>query len=195
MTELEKLRSARTYIDSLSKGISPVNGEKISENDIVMDPDVSKWLVYASGVLKKVIANGGTAPLKKSKPIKKIKNSQKVPFDITAEQLKKFPYSEKPISVSEIARNINTLIDTNTMRSIAYTDITNWLISFGVLYEAESIEGKIKRQPTDKGTKLGISTELREKEGKSYTIVVYNADAQKYIIKNMDKILEMKNKQ
>ena len=80
------------------------------------------------------------------------------------------------------------------MRSIAYTDITNWLISIGILYETEGSDGNIKRQPTEMGTKFGISTEQREKEGKSYVIVVYNKNAQKYIIDSMSEILAMKYK-
>ena len=193
MTELEKIRTTKKYIDNLSKGISPIEGETIPENDIILNTKVSKSLAYVSVVLKRVIENGGIKAAK-SKPVKKIRNSQKLPFAVTKEQLKNFPYSEKPISVSEIARSINTLIDTNKMRSIAYTDITNWLISVGILYEAEGSEGKIKRQPTDEGLKLGISTEQREKEGKAYIIVVYNKDAQEYIIESMDEILAMKYK-
>lgn len=194
MTETEKLKNARRYIDSLSKGISPVEGKTIPENDIILDLKISNCLAYVSGVLKKVIENGGLKYTNKPKAVKKIKNSQKLPFAITEEQLEKFPYSEKPISVSEIARNINTLIDTDTMRSIAYTDITNWLISIGILYETEGSDGNIKRQPTEMGTKFGISTEQREKEGKSYVIVVYNKNAQKYIIDSMSEILAMKYK-
>ena len=157
MTELEKLRSAKLYIDRLYRGINPVNGEAVPENDVVLDPEVAKKLAYVSYVLKNVIVGGGLKSLTKTNSLKKTKNSEKVPFAITEEQLGKFPYSEKPMAVSEIAKTINTLIDTNTMRSIAYTDITDWLISIGVLYETESPEGKIKRQPTDKGIQLGLS--------------------------------------
>lgn len=110
---------------------------------------------------------------------------QKLPFHITMEQLKGYEYSDTPISVSEITHRINELVYDDSRKKLKATDITEWLLSTGVLKELE-LNGRNCKMPTYDGTKLGLSVERREKEdGERYYIVLYNRKAQEFIIEKL----------
>ena len=51
-------------------------------------------------------------------------------------------------------------------------------------------DGREVKLPTAAGMELGISQEVRSGANGSYTVVVYNENAQRYIVDNIDAILE-----
>lgn len=181
MTELEKIAYARSFIDKLANGINPLDDTPVPESDIVNNIRLSRCFFYVSDILRQVIENGGTVPKKK--------RSQKSPFFITHEQLAGYSYSELPISVSEIAKRINMLIDTENMKSLSYSQLAKWLIGVNVLVEQTSDSGKPKKVPTEEGKRLGVSLELRSGMRGEYWSVLYNVEAQKFIIDNIDSIM------
>lgn len=186
MTEVEKIQYTKSFIDKLAQGIDPISGRVIPENEIIRQVRISRCLHYVSEILEQVIRNGGTSSKKK------LSNREKKPFFITDQQLEKYPYSDIPVSVSEIARNINTLIDTETMRSISYKDITAWLIQVGALQETENKEGKRRKYPTAAGKDLGITCQERDNGFRTYQVILYDKSAQQLIIDNMALILDLK---
>lgn len=181
MTELEKIAYARLFIDKLANGINPLDDTPVPESDIVNNIRLSRCFFYVSDILRQVIENGGTAPKKT--------RSQKSPFFITHEQLAGYSYSELPISVSEIAKRINMLIDTENMKSLSYSQLAKWLIGVNVLVEQTSDSSKPKKVPTEEGKRLGASLELRSGMRGEYWSVLYNVEAQKFIIDNIDLIM------
>ena len=106
MTELDKMKRAKMYIDKLANGINPLNDLTLPENEIINNIRISRCLFYVSDVLRQIIDNNGV--------INK-KTTQKVPFDLPIEKRSTFEYSDYGISVSEIARRINSLIDKEVM--------------------------------------------------------------------------------
>ena len=61
----------------------------------------------------------------------------------------------------------------------------------GYLNVVEDWDNKNKTIPSDKGRQLGIYTEERESmQGRKYEAVIYNKDAQEFIVKNMANILD-----
>ncbi|MGN0610851.1 MAG: hypothetical protein ACI4JI_03615 [Ruminiclostridium sp.] len=69
-----------------------------------------------------------------------------------------------------------------------YKLITSWLINIGALVETEGPSGK-KKEPTEQGKELGIYVERRTGLRGDYDVVLYNQDAQQFIIDNLDAIL------
>lgn len=181
MTELEMINRAKTYIDKLANGVNPLTDEPVSENDIVNNVRISRCFFYISDLLRRFAEGGFPEAAKKGK---------KQPFIITEEQRKRFEFSETPISVSEIARRFNAAVNTEGAVQMRYSGITFWLIESGLLSVDRREDGREVKLPTAAGTELGISQEVRSGANGSYTVVVYNENAQRYIVDNIDATLE-----
>ena len=70
-------------------------------------------------------------------------------------------------------------------KKLRASDITDWLISINILAMIE-IGGKNFKFPTKIGEALGLSVERHETEtGEMYDVVVYNRDAQEFVINNL----------
>lgn len=181
MTELEMINRAKTYIDKLANGVNPLTDEPVSENDIVNNVRISRCFFYISDLLRRFAEGGFPEAAKKGK---------KQPFIITEEQRKRFEFSETPISVSEIARRFNAAVNTEGAVQMRYSGITFCLIESGLLSVDRREDGREVKLPTAAGMELGISQEVRSGANGSYTVVVYNENAQRYIVDNIDAILE-----
>lgn len=181
MTELEMINRAKTYIDKLANVVNPLTDEPVSENDIVNNVRISRCFFYISDLLRRFAEGGFPEAAKKGK---------KQPFIITEEQRKRFEFSETPISVSEIARRFNAAVNTEGAVQMRYSGITFWLIESGLLSVDRREDGREVKLPTAAGMELGISQEVRSGANGSYTVVVYNENAQRYIVDNIDAILE-----
>lgn len=185
MTELEKIAYAKSFIDKLANGINPIDDQPIAEYDVVNNIRLTRCFFYVSEILRQVIENGGTTPPKKK---------TKLTFNITQEKLSQYPHSETPISISEIAKKINGLIDTEQMKQLSYKQLTSWLLSINALAEQHNANGKYQKCPTETGRQLGISLETRNGMNGEYQVVVYNKDAQTFILDNIDAIISLENK-
>lgn len=185
MTELEKIAYAKSFIDKLANGINPIDDQPVAEYDVVNNVRLTRCFFYVSDILRQVIENGGTTP-----PKKKTKSS----FSITREQLAQYSFSEAPISISEIVKKINALIDTEQMKQLSYKQLTAWLISINALTEQPMLNGKTQKRPTENGRQLGISLDTRNGMNGEYQVVVYNKEAQAFILDNIDAIILFGNK-
>lgn len=185
MTEKEKIAYAKSFIDELANGRNPLDGTELPESDIVNNVRISRCLFYVSGLLDEMIAGNTPCRKRSSKP-------KKLPFAITDEQAANFKYSYSPLYLSEIARRITALVDAENMKALTYNKIAQWLISLNMLEEYADKSGKSKKRPTDQGVAMGISTEQRERNGRPYEAVLYNREAQQFIVDNIQAIIEYK---
>ena len=80
MTELETLKRAKMYIDSLARGVDPISGQPAEDDSVINNVRISRCLFYVSDVLEKVINNGGNVAAKKT-------SVAYMPFCITDEQM------------------------------------------------------------------------------------------------------------
>ena len=184
MTELEMIERAKMYIDKLANGIDPISDTEAPENDIINNVRLSRCFFFVSDVLRRVIENGGVGKQRQSeKPAKKT-------FSLSYEQRKAYPYSDTPISISEIARRISSLAADEDMAQMKYGSITGWLIQIDMMKPDLSPTGRQTKLPTAAGRDLGISTEARTGMNGDYIAVLYNRNAQQFILDNLDAILE-----
>lgn len=182
MTELEKIEYAKSFIDKLANGINPLDDTEVKEDDVVNNVRLSRCFFYVSDVLRQVIENGGITK----------KKSSFLRFHLSSEQLADFSYSASPIPISEVAKRLNTLISDENMRKITHRDLTNWLLVIGMLFEHSTADGTTSKRPTEQGNGIGISTEIRTGQRGEYTVVLYNKEAQTFIIDNLDAIVALK---
>ena len=182
MTELEIMQHAKDYLDKLAKGIDPLSGREVPENDIINNVRISRCLFYVADVLRQVIENGGVigAPAKRG---------ELAPYALTFEARSRYAFGDWPLSVSQIAQRLNELVDLSTMQKLKTTSITKFLLQSGLLFEEEGPSGKKSKCPTEAGWKLGISTQQRTGLNGDYTAVVYDRQAQQFILDNLDAII------
>ena len=77
------------------------------------------------------------------------------------------------------------------MKKLNYKTILDWLIQIGLLAVVQGDDGKSIRTPTENGMQLGIVTEQRQSSRGLYTVVVYNKEAQQFILDNLDAVIEL----
>lgn len=182
-TELEKIECAKTYIDKLANGINPVDDTMAPDADIINNVRLSRCFFFVSDVLRQVIENGGIGSAAAEKKPKKL------PLSIPFEKRGEFNYSEKPIPASEIAKRVNMLVDTENMKKFSYSAILTWLTEIGMMEIAVTPDGKQVKRPTEIGRESGISVEERTGRDGPYPVVVYNGEAQHFIVDNLDAII------
>lgn len=184
MTELEMIERAKMYIDKLANGIDPISDTEAPEGDIINNVRLSRCFFFVSDVLRRVIENGGVCKQRAfGKPAKK-------PFSLSYEQREAYPYSDTPISISEIARRISSLAADEDMAQMKYGSITGWLVQINMMKSDLSPTGRQTKLPTSAGRDLGILTEARTGMNGDYIAVLYNRNAQQFILDNLDAILE-----
>lgn len=185
MTELEKIKYAKSFIDKLANGINPLDGSSIPSNDIANNVRLSRCFFYISDILRQVIENGGVYPVKTAKQHKK-------DFTLTEEERGKIQISENPLAVSEIANHLNALIDSETTKKIPAMAINNWLLSLQLLEVVAQPNGKTRKLPTESGKELGIFVEERTGQYGTYITVLFSSAAQQFIYDNIEAIVDSK---
>ena len=184
MTELEKIERAKMYMDKLANGFDPISDAEAPADDIINNVRLSRCFFFVSDVLRQVLENGGIGKQRQSgTPVKK-------PFSLSYEQRKAYPYSDTPISISEIAHRISSLAEDENMAQMKYSSITGWLTQIGMMESKLSPKGQQTKFPTSAGRNLGIFTEARTGMSGDYTAVLYNRNAQQFIIDNLDAVFE-----
>ena len=186
MTELEKIEYAKMFVDKLANGINPLDDTPIPEQDITNNVRLSRCFFYVSDILRQVIENGGTTVSKAGKQRKK-------EFSLTKAERSNLQISEVPVSVSEISKYLNTIIDLDTTKKISATAINNWLVTVGLLEITFLPNGKHRKSPTSQGNEIGIFTEERMGQYGPYVVVLFSSQAQQFIYDNLEAIIGEKN--
>ena len=181
MTELETIARAKMYIDKLANGINPLDDTAVAENDIVNNVRISRCLFFVSDTLRRVLENGGVGVASRVKKNK---------FKITAEELEKFAFSDRPITISEITKRINDIADTENSKKLSHNTITSWLTEIGILNETINTAGKKSKRPTAEGAELGIFVKEVTSQNGTFNVVFYNKSAQKFIVDNIPSVIE-----
>ena len=177
MTEVEIIARAQTYLEKLAKGIDPLTGEEVSESDIINNVRISRCLFCASDILKQIVVNGKYKVEKKS-------------FILSQEQIQKFEFSEVPLSVSEITGRLNDLVDPAKSSELKAGIISGWLTKIGMLTNV-IVNDKTKKRVTDAGRDIGIFSKHKISfYGIPFEAILYDTNAQHFIIDNIDAIIE-----
>ncbi len=184
MNDLEKIEYAKGFIDKLAQGVNPLNDEPVPEGELLNNVRISRCMFFVSDILRQVIENGGTVKTAKKKTAK--------PFSLTPEQAAAFRVSQRPVSLSEIARGVSALPGDENMQKLSYYDIMDWLVCKGLISESVGADGKPLRRPSADGEAAGIRVERRQTPYGDKDYVVYDANAQKLIVDNIDAVTQMK---
>ena len=147
MNEIEIIARAQMYLEKLANGVNPLTDEEVAENDVVNNVRISRCLYYVTGILKQITTTGSF-------------EIQKSEFSLSAQQLERFAYSQTPLTVSEITKRLNELVNPLQCSTLKNGVITEWLTEIGMLTNV-IINNKSKKRVTDNGRSVGIISEQR----------------------------------
>ena len=184
MTDLEKIEYAKGFVDKLAQGVNPMTDEPVPEGELLNNVRISRCMFFVSDILRQVIDNGGVTKAPKKKASK--------PFLLTPEQFDLYRPSPYPVSLSVVAKEISMLADDPDMQKITYYDIMDWLVSKGLITESIGPDGKPLRLPSPDGEKAGIRVERRQTPYGDKQVVVYDKDAQQFIMDNIFAVVAKK---
>ncbi len=181
MTELETIARAQMYLEKLANGINPLTNTEAKDDDVINNVRISRCLFYSAGILKQIVDNKGKF---------KVEMPNRTEFSITPEQLAKFEFSEYAVSITELTKRINALIDTMYVKELKSKVITEWLVNGGMLNNI-IVNNKARKRPTNEGIGIGITVEEKTNQyGNVYEGVFYNKNAQHFIIDNLCAIVD-----
>ena len=177
MAEVEKLIVAKYYCEKLANGIDPISDKPVPSDSVLNHVKLVRFFYF----LKEYLAE----ELSESSP-KKPQKQRYESFLITREALSEVLLSSTPISISEFAKRVNQKIKP-TSKLFTCRWATDWLVQ-AYLLSVSAIDDK--KYPTEAGKKIGLSLEVRKRMSQEYSVVVYNKDAQQFLLDNMDAILD-----
>lgn len=181
MTELEIMQRAKRYMDNLANGIDPLTGQELPEDSVLNNVRLSRCFFYVSGVLGQVIDNGGTVGAKK--------RPHRQPFSLTAEQYARITPAEIPLTITQVVALCNAELDPEAMKPLTSTPLTAWMQENGILQTVAQGSGHNRRMPTARGHALGLTEEERMSQRGAYVAVLYDQNAQQFLIDNLPDIL------
>ena len=173
------MQRAKMYMDKLAQGIDPVTDQEVPEDSVLNNVRLARCFFYVSEVLGQVIANGGVIGGK----------TKLAPFSINMDQIAKVQVSQEPIRVTQLVDRISEAAGNPGMKKLKTTVITDWLMEKGFLEKQTDPDGKSRRIPTRNGLMIGLSTQTRQGQYGEYQAVFYNAEAQQFVLDNLDAML------
>lgn len=175
MIDIEKLNSAKMWIEKLANGINPLNDELVKDDDLINNVHISRCLFYVSELLGEIKI--GT----------KVERRGKKAFFLSTTDAVNIPVSA-PNGIANFTRLVNTYIPSD-MRPLTAVQVIKWLRNDGYMQEVMKDDTHKTNLPTEKGNSIGITTEVqRNPKGIEYQRVVYNVDAQRFILNNIESI-------
>ena len=167
----------------------------ITTDEVIKDNGRAKYYVRCNVNAQRFIRDHLSEIIEFSKtsvvyPDTSVRRKPSEPFEITQAELAKFEFSETPLMISQITDRINALKTNTSAAKLKATDITEWLLSVGIL-KVVALDAKNYKLPSDIGSEMGISVERRSSSNGEYSIALYNIEAQKFIIDNLHAIVRI----
>ena len=175
-----KLRAACDCIEEIADGRHPITHDELEPDSMWNDPVIIRNLFFIRDVMSSVLVNGGAVGRRGGKDGKEI-----IPV---ASLVGDYSYREDK-TISKLINQVYEPVLGRNVKKIAVTTVTSWLKSAGYLCErpAPDTNGTISC-PTQKGLRLGIRPEERSFNGRFYTAIVYDKEAQNFVVQNLEKI-------
>lgn len=194
MEKIELVERAKMYLKLLGDGVHPVTGAKIPGDSAFMDEKVRRCFSFISQVLDEYIElSAKVENLESEKEKTTIVVPKKQAFYITREQCDGIKLSKEPLTILAFMKNINSVIDSDSMEKLTSTRINKWLSKRGLVTTAtvRTVVSKTVYKPSEFATKIGILEEevLDKKSGEVKGQIKLGESAQLFIIENLEEII------
>lgn len=169
----EMIAVLAAIMKQLSEGKDPTSGLTFSEDSILNSNILKRAFADTSDILGHVASK-----------------SYKLPFSLTAEEIKRIPISDEPQPISRFVFIINSMVSRPGMRKLYAKQITEKLTELHYLEKVFPKEGREYKIATELGKSLGIhSVHKTNLAGNHYVTNMYDANAQKFIINEIIPLL------
>jgi len=175
MIDVERTKSAKEWIQKLANGINPLDNAPLSNTDIVNDVHISRCLFYVAEVLDNSMRT------RQPRQGKQYESN----FVLSNEDLSRVVLAEST-GIASFVREVNKVIS-DKVRPITVAQILQWLMNEGYLVEFILPDNRKTKQATEKGIAIGIQSCWKDSvDGNKYFSTLYNRDAQKFILSNIN---------
>lgn len=182
---IEELKQLYEMAKQLGSGKDPSTNLAFSEDTILNSQIIRKYNNKVAEILCGIIRTSEQAKQGQNIDLK----NRKLQFHLNDEAKKSFKFSKTPISISALVYSLNGISE-SYMKKLRATDITNWLLSQGYLEQREMENGNKYKVATSRGNELGIVNEQHQNSyGNIYSVNLYDENAQKFVVDNLDNIL------
>lgn len=193
MKKTELVERSKMYLKLLINGIHPVTGEQIPTDSALLGDKVRNCFSFISGILDEYVElTEKVEKLEKEKEANTIIVMKKQVFSISHEQCQDIKLSKEPISLYSLVKNINSVINTESMEKMTSTVINKWLLSRGLLTASKvpTTVNKTVFSPSELASKIGIKTEsvINKVTGEVNPQIKFSESAQLFIIENIEEI-------
>lgn len=109
-------------------------------------------------------------------------NKTKAPFAISDQQLSRYILSDEPISVTQMVRQINALVEDDGMEKLSSLTLFRWLYDNGLICYNHCGDDTSYAAPTFAGEQIGLILETRQGVTGPYQATLCTVRAQKYLL-------------
>ncbi len=183
ITEIDKLKRAKEYMQKLAAGADPISGAELTGDTVLNNVRLSRCFTYVAEVLQKVIDSGGKGL------------GWQRPFFITPEELKRVRLSDQPVPISAFVQAVNDAAGDLGRKNLAHNTVTKWLAEQGYLRVVQDDDRKTHKELTGKSAGIGISSEEKTGQSGTYTAILYDRRAQQLMLDNLTSIIGASEKQ
>lgn len=194
MTEREKMLHAKSYIDMLAEGRSPLSGAELPLDSTLADARIVRCLFYVSELIERLaVACDEDGYLLSGGRPKRVRRKD-VATLITPKLLAQVNLSTEPMTVTAFAEHIASTLSESVGQKvpIPVVWITNWLAETGYLRIVERTaagNGRTEKIATTLGEQNGISTKEDRFDDQPIHKNFYSMRAQQLIIDHLPEIL------
>lgn len=182
VNEIDVLKRAKYYMDSLSSGTNPITGEPLAYDCEIAADNFYKCFAYISEVLEKEINKSAHTDESRGK---------REEFYLSDEDMEKVLITDDHVGINTVAARINDVIDRDVMKGVSGGKLAECLVSMGYLKLDTLPNGNTVRVASDMGVLAGIETQNRtDTVGKAYMQNVYSKQMQEFLVKNINEIMK-----
>lgn len=183
VNEVDILKRAKHYMDSLSSGTNPITGEPLAYDCEIAADNYYKCFAYISDVLEKEI----NKTLRSNET--KVKRRE---FYLSDEDKARVAISDDSVGINTVAARINDVIDRDVMKGVSGGKLAECLVSMGYLRLDTLPNGNTVRVASEKGIIAGIETQNRtDTVGKEYMQNVYSRRMQEFLVQNINDMMKL----
>lgn len=178
--DIDEIKGMLEYAEKMSRGIDPTTNLAFCEDTVLNSPKIKQYNLNVAIILEGLLKSYDKTQSPNSKLL----------FNMSQDEKESFDYSDGDKSISSLVYQMNGYCEPY-MKKLHATDITKWLQKKGYLETKETECGMIYKAATKKGNELGIfNYRKKNKYGNEYSVNLYNVQAQKFVVNNIEMILQ-----
>lgn len=190
MTEQDKLRRARMYMDQLSAGINPLDGTQIPPEDIAANERLQRCFAYVAETLTQILEGDPPFPAKEMRR----KNPKRSRFYAECVELADFPFTDAPMPLGKLTAQINSMVQDEQQRRLPAQRVYQWLLAIGMVEKQITPDGGSMYIPTQEGADIGFGSETEDGKYGRRTVITCTREAQGFIVDNIEAISAHRNR-